>query len=202
MAANAEVWKISLEYVLSDLAELGAPAGLAYEISYNKFGMRVAFLGLSQNIASYARRISRRMVDHQNKLLESPEPVSKAVVETAIREASRFRMSPKRRTIITNLLRETTAFDAAREGTAFFQSCSGAVCFAQGDMLPSEALALLGDLKKIFRQVIGSNVSPTPAIPNIEEDLMYRASWIPRSASSCSIAGASLISNPCGRVPR
>jgi insulysin len=202
MAAGAELWKISLQYALSDLAELGAPAGLAYEISFNKFGMRVAFLGLSQNIASYARRISRRMVDYQNKLLEGPEQLPKSVIETSIREVNRFRMSPQRKTVIENLLRETTATDAAREATGFFQSCSGAVCFAQGDMLPSEALSLLGDLKKIFRKVIGSNVSPTPAIPSIEEDLTYRASWIPRSASACTVAGASLISNPCGRVPR
>jgi insulysin len=202
MAANAEIWKISLEYALSALAELGVPAGLAYEISFNKFGMRIAFLGLSQNIASYARRISRRIVDHQNRLLEGPEKISDTVVDASIREASRFRMSLQRKTLIVNLLREATALDASREGTAFFQSCSGAVAFAEGDMLPSEALLLLGDLKKIFRKVIGSNVSPTPAIPDIESDLIYRASWIPRSASTCSIAGASLISNPCGRVPR
>jgi insulysin len=202
MAANAEVWKISLEYALSDLAELGAPAGLAYEISFNKFGMRLAFLGLSQNIASYARRVSRRIADHQSKLLEGPEMLSDLVVDTSIRETSRFRMTSQRRGLIEKLLRETTALDASREGTGFFKSCSGAVCFAQGDLLPSEALVLLGDLKKIFQKVTGSNVSPTPAIPDMETDLMYRANWIPRSASSCTIPGASLISNPCGRVPR
>ncbi|KAG7367659.1 peptidase M16 family protein [Nitzschia inconspicua] len=202
MAANAEVWKISLEYAMTDLAELGAPAGLAYEISFNKFGMRLSFLGLSQNIASYARRISRRIVNHQSQLLERPELLSNVVVDTSIRETSRFRMSSQRRNLLEKLLRETTAVEASREGTAFFQSCSGAVCVAQGDLLPSEALSLLGDLKKIFQQVTGSNVSPTPAIPNMETDLMYRANWIPRSASSCTIPGASLISNPCGRVPR
>ena len=190
------------EYAITDIAELGAPAGLAYEISFNKFGMRVSFLGLSQNIASYARRISRRMVDHQNRLLEGSEKLSNLVIEASIRNTNRFRMSSKRKNLVVNLLQETTATDAAREAIAFFQSCSGAVCFAQGDMLPSEALSLLADLKKIFRKVIGSNVSPTPAIPDIEGDLMYRANWIPRSASSCTIPGASLISNPCGRVPR
>ena len=41
-----------MEYNLIDLVELGAPAGLAYKISYNKYGMRVSFLGLSQSIAS------------------------------------------------------------------------------------------------------------------------------------------------------
>ncbi|KAL3906170.1 MAG: hypothetical protein SGARI_004120, partial [Bacillariaceae sp.] len=185
MAANAETWKISLEYALSDVAELGIPGGLSYEISFNKFGMRIAFLGLSQNVASYARRISRRIVDHQNRLLEGPETISEVVVETSIREESRFRMSPQRKTLIVNLLREATSLDASKEAASFFQSCSGAVAFAQGDMLPSEAVLLLGDLKKIFRKVIGSNVSPSPAIPDIEADLMYRANWLPRSASTC-----------------
>lgn len=201
MAAHAEVWKASLEYALADLAELGAPAGLAYEISFNKFGMRVAFLGLSQNIASYARRLSRRIVDHQSNLLEGPERFPAAVTEASLRSINRFRMSPQRKTILTNLVRETRSADAAVEGTGLFQSCSGAVCTAQGDLLPSEALALLADLKKIFRKVTGANVSPPPAVPDAE-DLFYRANWIPRSASSCTVPGASLISNPCGRVPR
>jgi len=201
MAAHAEVWRISLEYALMDLAELGAPAGLAYEISYNNYGMRVAFLGLSQNLASYARRIARRMIDHNNQLLEGPEEVDPKILEASIRNANRFPMSPNRKQLIVNALKQTRIPDAAREGTAFFNSCSGAVCFSQGDLLPSESLELLADLKEIFRQSTGTDVRPSPAIPEVA-DLLYRANWLPRAASVCAIPGATLVSDPCGRVPR
>jgi insulysin len=201
MAAHAEVWRISLEYDLVELSELGAPAGLAYEISYNNYGMRVAFLGLSQNLPSYARRIARRMIDHTNQLLEGPEEIDPKVLEASIRNTNRFRMAPNRKQQVVGSLRQTTALDAAREGTAFFRSCSGAVCFSQGDLLPTESLAVLADLKEIFRKATGTNVSPTPVIPEVK-DLLYRAKWIPRAASVCAIPGASLVSNPCGRVPR
>ena len=202
MAAHAELWKMSLEYALSDLAELGAPAGLAYEISFNKYGMRLSFLGLSQNIASYARRISRRIVDHHSRLLEGPENLSFSVVDAAARTAVRASgVSPQRKRQILRILKESSAVDAAVEGIAFFKSCSGGVCFTQGDLLPKEGSGLLIDLKSIFRRVIGVNARPNPALPDVE-DIIYRPKWIPRSASTCSVAGASLISNPCGRVSR
>ena len=201
MAAYAEVWRISLEYALVDLAELGAPAGLAYDISYNNYGMRVAFLGLSQNLASYSRQIASRMIDHTNQLLEGPEEFPSQVLETAIRNTNRFRMNASRKQQICSILRQTTALDAAREGTAFFRSCGGAVCFSQGDLLPAESLAILADLKDVFRKVTGTNVRPNPAIPEVE-DLLYRANWMPRAGSVCTIPGAILVSNPCGRVPR
>ncbi len=201
MAAHAEIWRLTLDASLVDLAELGAPGGLAYDISYNKYGMRVAFLGLSQNIASYARRISRRMIDHNNQLLEGTEEIDTKIIEAAIRNTNRFRIAPNRRSRIASSLKQTTALDAATEGTAFFQSCCGAVCFSQGDLLPAESLALLADLKKIFRKVTGTNVRPAPAIPEVE-DILYRMNWIPRAASVCSLPGSPLVSNPCGRVPR
>ena len=209
-------------------AELGAPAGLAFEISFNKFGMRICFLGLSQNIASYSRRLSRRIVQHQTRLLTGPDKLPSTVVESAIRSANRApNLSAQRRRKIVMLLRDSSPADAAVEGKlatgsqareilqsnvnlflpdvckgiAFFKSCSGGVCFSNGDLLPTEAASLLGDLKSIFRTVTGSNVRPVPAVPNAE-DINYRPTWIPRSASSCSIAGASLISDACGRVPR
>lgn len=200
-AAHAEVWRISLEYALADLSELGAPGGLAYEISYNNFGMRVSFLGLSQNIASYARRFARRMIDHTSQLLEGPEEVSSQCVDAAIRNTNFFRIPPSRKQQIVGALKQTTAPDAAREGTAFFRSCSGAVCFSQGDLLPTESLSLLAELKEIFRKTTGTNVYPAPPVPEVA-DLMYRANWVPRAASVCAIPGAALVSNPCGRVPR
>ena len=165
------------------------------------FPQRVAFLGLSENIAEYARQICRQMVDHTNVLLEGPEQIPDTIIEAAIRNIKRFRMSPQQKSLVQNTLRQTTALDAAREGTGFFKSCSGAVCFTEGDLLPSEAYALLADLKEIFRKTTGINVRPAPAIPDVD-DLLYRADWLPRAASICSIPGAIFVSNPCGRVPR
>ena len=183
-------------------AELGSPAGLAFDISFNKFGMRICFLGLSQNIASYARRMSRRIVDHQTKLLEGSDGLPSSVVETAMREVSRRgNLSPNRRRQILSILRESGATAAAVEAIAFFKSCSGGVCYSQGDLLPRETASLLGDLKGIFRAVTGSNVRPVPASPELD-DIIYRPNWIPRSASVCAITGANLVSDPCGRIPR
>lgn len=162
----------------------------------------MCFLGLSQNIASYTRRICRRIVDHQSRLLEGPEKLPSSVIDAAIRSAYRAaNVSSQRKRQIINILRESSATDAAVEGIAFFKSCSGGVCFTQGDLLPREAASILGDVKTIFRKVVGSNNVRPNAVPEVD-DLIYRANWIPRSASSCSIAGASLVSNPCGRVPR
>lgn len=164
--------------------------------------MRVCCLGLSQNIASYTRRLSRRIVEHQSRLLEGPEKLPSSVVESSVRTVNRaVNISPQRKRQIVNLLRESSAMDAAVEGVAFFKSCSGGVCFTQGDLLPKEAAAILGDVKAIYRRVTGSNVRPNAATPQVE-DLIYRANWIPRAASSCTVAGASLVSDACGRVPR
>jgi hypothetical protein len=164
--------------------------------------MRMCFLGLSQNISSYARRLSRRTVEHQSRLLASSDRLPAVVVESAIRTANKAPyLSQRRRKEIVSLILEASAAEVALEGIAFFKSCSGGVCFTQGDITPKEAISLLGDLKSIFRSVTGSNVRPTPAVPEVE-DILYRPAWMPRPASSCTIAGASLISDACGRVPR
>lgn len=132
-AVRAELWKTSLEVALFDLAELGAPAGLAYEISFNKYGMRISFLGLSQNIGSYARRICRRILEHQSKLLEGPERFPASIVEGAIRSANRAtNSSPKRKIQTIGLLRDSSTTEAAVEAIAFFKSCRGGVCFSEG----------------------------------------------------------------------
>jgi insulysin len=132
-AARAELWKTSLEVALSDVAELGAPAGLAYEISFNKYGMRISFLGLSQNIGSYARRLSRRIVEHPTKLLEGPERFPASIVEASLRSANRAtNTSPRRKMQTIGLLRESSTTEAAVEAIAFFKSCRGGVCFSEG----------------------------------------------------------------------
>jgi hypothetical protein len=177
--------------------ELRAPAGLAYEISFHKFGIRICFLGLSQKIASYARRLSRRVIEHQTRLLENPGKMTPFVVDAAIRSADQAsNISPQRRRQILRLLQESTAVEATVEGIAFFESCSGGVCFTQGDLLQEETASLLGDLKVLIRSVTGANVRPVPAVPKVE-DITYRANWIPRSASSRTIAGASPVSDAC-----
>lgn len=141
---------MSLEYALLDLAELGGHAGLAYEISFNNFGMRVGFLGLSQNTASYVRRISRRMADHQSKLLEGPERLADAIVDTAIRESNRYRMSPHRKNLIDNLLRETAALDASREGTGFLSVLQWCHLFCSGRLAPFRGANFVGGSQKDF----------------------------------------------------
>lgn len=62
-------------------------------------------------------------------------------------------------------------------------------------------MSLLADLKGIFRKGMGLGIGIGVAVPDIE-DIVYRPSWIPRSASSCSVSGSSLISDACGRIPR
>ena len=163
--------------------------------------MRICFLGLSQNIASFARRLSRRIVAHQSRLLEGPDRLPSEVVESAVRNVNRARgLSPRRRKLFIDILRSSTSADAAVEGISFFKSCSGGVCFSQGDLLPKETVALLADLKVIYRSVTGTN-EKISGVPD-KEDILYRPLWIPRSASPCSIPGATLLFDACGRLPR
>ena len=164
--------------------------------------MRICFLGLSQNIASFARRLSRRIVAHQSRLLEGPDRLPIEVLETAIKNVNRARgLSPRRRRALIDIIQSATSSDAALEAISFFKSCSGGVCFSQGDLLPKETVALLADLKVIFRSVTGSNVRSGPSVPDMD-DILYRPVWVPRSASPCSIPGASLLFDACGRLPR
>jgi len=101
-------------------------------------------------------------------------------------------------------LKSSKAYDAATEGIAFLRSCTGAVCFAQEDLLRSESIQLLNDLQEILKSSIGSGkqykkaASATPSLA----DLLYKPVWKPRYASACSLSGVSLISDACGRIPR
>ena len=135
-AAQGELWKIALDMALVDLAELGAPGALAYDVTFNKYGMRIAILGISQNIASYTRRICRRLVQHSNKLLSGPEFFPKDVTFAAVNEINRARgiSGPRKRQLVSSV-RRSTCFEAAAEGLAFLNSCDGAYVFGQGDLL-------------------------------------------------------------------
>ena len=164
--------------------------------------MRICFLGLSQNIRTYARRVVRKIVDHPKRLLQGPEKLPKSIVNSAIDSVKRSRQLSSRRKIESiAIMQETTATEAAIESIAFFKSCRGGLAFSQGDLLFPETRGLLLDLKNILDPVLGKGTGTGVAIPDID-DLQYRVAWVPRSASICSIAGAKMISDACGRVPR
>ena len=200
--SQAELWKLSFETAINDLVELGAPAALAYDISFNKYGMRLAFLGISQNIGSYVRRICRRLVQHSLQLLEGPEMLPSSVTSTAMGHAETMPgLSAYRRNVTISNLRRSTAYEAVAEGIAFLRSCNGADCYAQGNLLQSEILDLLEDVENIFADSINNRPSSQTIVPPIE-DTDYPPMWKPRAASICSISGSGLIIDACGRLPR
>jgi secreted Zn-dependent insulinase-like peptidase len=77
------MWLLSFDDAILDLAELGATAGIAYESSFNKAGLRLSFRGVSQSLPSYVRRFCRRLVQHHVKLLDGSARVSDAVYKRA-----------------------------------------------------------------------------------------------------------------------
>lgn len=210
-AAHGELFKLSFELALSDLGELGAPGALAYDVSYNKYGMRIAILGLSQNIGSYTRRVCRRLIAHSNTLYRGPEIFQRVVTNAAVREVNSARgMSSFRKRTLVSSVRRSTAYEAAAEGLAFFQSVEGAVCFAQGDLMPDEVQDIAKDVRDIFDLVIGDEsrssrssswTTTRPALPDLQS-LVYLPVWKPRFGSPCGIAGVPLIADACGRIPR
>mmetsp|Transcript_6686 Transcript_6686/g.9635 ORF Transcript_6686/g.9635 Transcript_6686/m.9635 type:complete len:435 (-) Transcript_6686:69-1373(-) len=206
-ASNGALWKLTFEAAATDLAELGAPGALAYELRFNRYGLRISFLGLSKTIPSYARRLIQLLVKHQQKLLKGNKTLSKSIISAALVEANRARdLSPSRKRIILNSLQKASAYDAAIEGFAFLNSCRGAVCFSEGDLTSSETESLLYDLRDILKDYI-SNINENteneklPAIPSVD-DLVDSPNWKPRNASLCYVAGISLLSDACGRVLR
>jgi transcriptional regulator of met regulon len=164
--------------------------------------MRLAFLGISPNLSSYTRRLCRRLVEHHFQLLNGPEILPSLVTDTAVAGASRVEgMAIQRQRRLISNLRRSTAYETAAEAIAFLRSCTGAVCFAEGDLPAKEVYKLRDDLKEIFLPVVGPSGSASPATPSID-DLLYKPLWKPRSASSCTISGVPLISDACGRIPR
>jgi insulysin len=224
-AASAQLWLVSFEKEIQDLvsrsricfvapvsfhvlsffleAELGGPAGLAYDISFNKYGLRICFLGISQNVLAYARRFCGRLVRFPSKLMVQTD-FGPSVVEKTVTDANRQRsLSPMRRRRLESEIREASSQDAAREAKAFLASCTGAIFFVQGDVLPNEALNMAKNIKEFFDRAKGrqEEESTQSATPEISE-ILYRPQWRPRSAAICSIPGVPLISDACGRIPR
>ena len=100
--------------------------------SFNKYGLRLCFLGISQNLPSYSRRLCRRLVKHHKDLLEGPEELSKSVKEIALFNAMRTPgLSATRKREIERVLEGTTAFEAATEvsGRRPFASLPGFILF-------------------------------------------------------------------------
>jgi ribosomal protein S18 len=165
--------------------------------------MRLAFLGINPNLSSYTRRLCRRLVEYHFQLLDGPEILPSSVTETAVAGASRVTgMAVQRQRRLVSNLRRSTAHETADEAIAFLRSCTGAVCFAEGDLLQKEVYELRNDLKEIFRPVVGPSGSASPASTPYIDDLLYKPVWKPRFASSCTISGVPLISDACGRIPR
>lgn len=182
---------------------MGAPGALAYDVSFNNFGLRICFLGISQTLSSYARRFCRRLVAHHTNLLNDPDILTPSTVDIAVAQAKRLSSVSKfqKREIISELV-DSTASNAAKEGSAFLKSCNGAVCLAQGDLLPKESVKLLDELKAIFRGYVSDDGSASlSALPELK-DIVYKPMWKPRLASPCSIPGVLLVSDACGRVLR
>lgn len=204
-AAKAELWKLVFETMVSDLAELGSAGGLAYDVSFNKYGLRIAFLGISQTLPSYVRRIVRRLVTVSSELFKGPEQLPASVTALAIDRVKRVpSLKPGRRRSIVKELKSATAYDVASEGIAFLRSCTGTVTIAQGDLLPGESKELVEELQGILLETLGSrarSLSEAPATPALQ-DILYKPMWKPRSASSCTVSGVPLMSDACGRIPR
>lgn len=79
---------------------------------------------------------------HQRSLLEGPEEFESSTVDLALMTAEQADISKVRKRSVQEMLRETTRYEAATEGIAFFKSCRGGVCFSQGDLLPGETETL------------------------------------------------------------
>jgi len=197
-AAAALLFQQSWIESVTDLVELGAPGGLAYDISFNKFGMRLCILGVHQTLPSYARRLARRLVQHAYTLLQGREKFSSKFVDRSVAAISRLPIagSPLRKRSILSAMKRTTAYEAATEGIAFLRSSSSATSFAQGDLFEIESL--MEDMQSIFGPEM-SLKRPISATPTIS-DLIYRTNWKP--SGICTLAGLQLVSDACGRVIR
>lgn len=201
--AHAELWKTAFNNDIVDLAELGVPGALSYEMSFNRYGLRLCFVGLSQTLPSYTRRVCSRLVEYHQRLLDGTEKISSEVIDLAVIEAKR-NLNGRRRRQAVGALVDSTAEDAGQEGKQFLASTERVVCLAQGDYLPDEATALLQDLQVIFRDHLFNNDKSRGILPQLPElsDLLYKPMLKPRSGLTCFIPGANLISDACGRVPR
>lgn len=198
--ALANLWLLSFDDEILDLAELGSIAGIAYETSMNTAGLRICFRGVSQTLPSYIRRFCRRLVQHHIKLLDGSTKISESLYQRAISDANR---SPKinilQKKQVIDTTRQVTEKDVAEQGLLLLRCTSGGVLVSQGDVLPNESSKLLADLQYVFREFCSASSFSV----HVEiRDLLYRPFWMPRDSSPCLLPGISLISDACGRIPR
>ncbi len=203
-AAYAELWRQSFDEAVYELTEQGALGGLAYELRFNQWGLRVSILGISQNIAAYTKQVFEQLTAHHVSLAQGVFVLNNR--SPAILEAKKVRnLTPIRKNTIIQTLQKATASDVAQEGLQFLQSCSGAVCFSQGDLTYDETKDLLHGVEEIFDRSIVRNTSKgqvlKSALPSID-DLVDTPTWKPRNASPCYLSGVSLMCDACGRVLR
>jgi hypothetical protein len=198
--ALANLWLLSFDDEVLDLAEQGAMAGIAYETSLNTSGLRLSFRGVSQTLPSYVRQFCHRFVRHHVQLLDGSSRIPECVYQRAIADANR---SPKINRLQKQQVIETASQasekDVGKQGLFFLGCTNGGYLISQGDVLPNESYQLLAELQDVFRDfgsADGFSVEPDL------DTLLYRPFWKPRDASPCLLPGLCLISDSCGRIPR
>jgi len=198
--ALANLWLLSFDDAILDLAELGVTAGIAYETSMNTAGLRLSFRGVSQTLPSYVRRFCRRLLQHHVKLLDGSTNISDSVYQRAISDANRSpKISRLQKQQVIDTASEVSEIDVGKQGLFFLRCVNGGYLISQGDVLPNESLKLLGDCEEIFRDF--SSADGFAVEPDLRS-ILYRPFWKPRDASPCLLPGISLISDSCGRIPR
>jgi insulysin len=199
--ALVNLWLLSFDDEILSLAELGAAAGIAYETSLNRSGLRICFRGVSQTLPSYVRRFCRRLVQHHGKLLDGTTKMAESVPSRANAIANRSpQMTRAEKDFVATYVTKVSEREVANEASFFLKCTSGAYLIAQGDILPRESLKLLSELQFIFRDY--TKASNSFVVNPDLRDLTYKPVWKPKDSSPCLLPGVALISDACGRVPR
>lgn len=197
----ANLWLTSFDDEILDLSELGASAGIAYETSFNPTGLRISFRGVSQSLPSYIRRFCRRLIHHHERTLSGSTQISDGVYRKGTLElGSSAKINMLRKENVSTSSHRISEQDVANQGSYFLKCTTGGLLVTQGDIIPSEGLQLLRDVKHIFREY-GKATMQFAADPEIR-DLLYVPYWKPRESSPCLLPGIQLVSDSCGRVPR
>ena len=197
----ADLWLLSFDDEVLNLAELGAIAGIAYETSMNTSGLRLCFRGLSQTLSSYVRRFCRRLVQHHAKLLDGSIQLTESVYERAIVDAKRSpEITPQQKQDVIDTVRQVTEKEVGEHGLFFLKCTTGGMLISQGDVLPNESTKLAAEIRDVFS---GFGEADGFAVHPDLRDLLYKPVWKPRDASlPCLLPGITLISDGCGRIPR
>lgn len=196
----ADLWLLSFDDEVLNLAELGAIAGIAYETSMNTSGLRLCFRGPSQTLSSYVRRFCRKFVQHHVKLLDGSIQLTESVYERAITDAKRSpEINQQQKQDVIDTAQQVTETEVGEHGLFFLKCTTGGMLISQGDVLPNESMKLVAEIQDVFR---GFGEADGFAVQPDLRDLLYKPVWKPRDASLCLLPGISLISDACGRIPR